>query len=122
MMTGRTRDAADDVRMRGFARRHTVEAAIELLDAQLHVLDVEVVPLQQAAGRVLAEKVVSGIDVPGFDRASHARLPRSQRFGIEAAFRLVDEQHMRTADDGPRQRDAALFAVRQLADVAIEHQ
>jgi len=69
-MTGRTRDAADDVRMRGFARRHTVEAALELLDAQLHVLDVEVVPLQEAAGRVLAEEVVSGIDVPGFDRAT----------------------------------------------------
>src|SRR4051812_18070819 len=69
-MTGRTRGAADDVRMRGFARRHTVEAAIALLDAQLHVLDPEVVPLQEAAGRVLADAVVSGIDVPGFDRAT----------------------------------------------------
>lgn len=56
--------------MRGFARRHTVEAAIELLDALLHVVDAEIVPLRQAAGRVLAEAVVSGIDVPSFDRAT----------------------------------------------------
>jgi molybdopterin molybdotransferase len=69
-MTGRIRSAGDDVRMRGFARRHTVEAAIELLDAILHLLDAEVVSLEHAAGRVLAEAVVSGIDVPGFDRAT----------------------------------------------------
>src|SRR5580658_6262200 len=62
--------AADDVRMRGFAQRHTVAAALAWLDAQLQPLAAEDVPLRIAAGRVLANSVVSGVDVPGFDRAT----------------------------------------------------
>jgi molybdopterin molybdotransferase len=62
--------AADDVRMRGFAQRHTVNAALAWLDAQLHPLSAEVVPLAIAAGRVLAAAVTSDVDVPGFDRAT----------------------------------------------------
>ena len=65
------RDSTDhDVRMQGFARRHTVKAALAWLDAQLHPLDAEDVPLRAAAGRVLACPVVSDVDVPGFDRAT----------------------------------------------------
>lgn len=56
--------------MRGFARRHTVEAALAWLDAQVRPLDSELVPLRNAAGRVLVTSVVSEIDVPGFDRAT----------------------------------------------------
>ena len=62
--------SADDVRMRGFARRHTVEAALEWLDAQLTLLGSETVDLQGAAGRVLAERIISEVDVPGFERAT----------------------------------------------------
>ncbi len=62
--------ASDDVRMRGFAQRHTVKAALAWLDAQLNPLDSEVVSLRLAAGRVLATSIVSGFDVPGFDRAT----------------------------------------------------
>jgi molybdopterin molybdotransferase len=62
--------AADDVRMRGFAQRHTVDAALAWLDAQLQPLTAEDVPLRIAAGRVLANSVVSDVDVPGFDRAT----------------------------------------------------
>jgi molybdopterin molybdotransferase len=56
--------------MRGFARRHTVAAALEWLDAQLRPLEAERVSLGVAAGRVLAEAAVSEVDVPGFDRAT----------------------------------------------------
>jgi molybdopterin molybdotransferase len=56
--------------MQGFARRHTVKAALAWLDAQLHPLDNEEVSLRDATGRVLAAPVVSEIDVPGFDRAT----------------------------------------------------
>jgi molybdopterin molybdotransferase len=56
--------------MRGFARRRTVRAALEWLDAQLKPLDAEEVSLRGAAERILATSVVSGIDVPGFDRAT----------------------------------------------------
>ncbi len=65
------RGAADsDVRMRGFAKRHTVSEAIRWLDAQLRALPAEEVPLRFAAGRVLTNPVVSDVDVPGFDRAT----------------------------------------------------
>jgi molybdopterin molybdotransferase len=63
------RRGTDDVRMRGFAQRHTVEAVLAWLDAQLKPLSAETVPLRIAAGRVLAASVVCDVDVPGFDRA-----------------------------------------------------
>jgi molybdopterin molybdotransferase len=56
--------------MQGFARRHTVQAALTWLDAQVHRLDAEDIPLRAAAGRTLAAPIVSDIDVPGFDRAT----------------------------------------------------
>ena len=56
--------------MQGFARRHTVAQALAWLDAQLRPLDAERVDLRHAAGRVLAEPIVSDVDVPGFDRAT----------------------------------------------------
>jgi molybdopterin molybdotransferase len=56
--------------MRGFAQRHTVEAALGWLDAQLRPLEAEDVPVRHAAGRVLASYVASPVDVPGFDRAT----------------------------------------------------
>jgi molybdopterin molybdotransferase len=56
--------------MRGFARRHSVEAALAWLDRQLHPLNAELVPLSAAAGRVLVDSIKSEVDVPGFDRAT----------------------------------------------------
>ena len=64
--------------MRGFAKRHTVAQALQWLDAQLapfdvaqgKSLDTEMVPLGVAVGRVLADPIVSDVDVPGFDRAT----------------------------------------------------
>lgn len=56
--------------MRGFARRHTVQAALDWLDAQVQPLGAETVGLRNAGGRVLAASVVSETDVPGFDRAT----------------------------------------------------
>ena len=59
-----------DVRMRGFAHRHTAAQALSWLDAQLYTLDAERVSLGHASGRVLAAAVISDVDVPGFDRAT----------------------------------------------------
>jgi molybdopterin molybdotransferase len=61
--------------MRGFAQRHTVDAALAWLDkqlkaAQLKPQDAELIPLRMAAGRVLSTALVSQVDVPGFDRAT----------------------------------------------------
>jgi molybdopterin molybdotransferase len=67
---GTGRGGTGDVRMRGFAQRHTVDAAMAWLDAQLRPVEAEVVPLRIAAGRVLSTSVVSDVDVPGFDRAT----------------------------------------------------
>jgi molybdopterin molybdotransferase len=60
----------EDVRMVGFAQRCTVAAALDWLDAQLQPLAAEVVPLGDAAGRVLAAPIVSDVAVPGFDRST----------------------------------------------------
>ncbi len=62
--------ANDDVRMRGFARRHTVAAALAWLDAQIRPAGSVLMPLRLAADRVLATDVVSDVDVPAFDRAT----------------------------------------------------
>jgi molybdopterin molybdotransferase len=56
--------------MQGFARRHTVQAALAWLDSQLRTLESEAVSLREAAGRVLATTITSDLDVPGFDRAT----------------------------------------------------
>src|SRR5688572_29808346 len=58
-----------DVRMRGFARRTTVEEALAWVDSQATRLNSEAVGIWEAAGRVLATQVVSPIDVPGFARS-----------------------------------------------------
>jgi molybdopterin molybdotransferase len=55
--------------MRGFERRTTVDAAFQWLQAHLKPLPPELVPLDEASGRVLAQDVVSQVAVPGFDRA-----------------------------------------------------
>ncbi|AMV30106.1 Molybdopterin molybdenumtransferase [Gemmata sp. SH-PL17] len=59
-----------DVRMRGFRERASVDAVLALLKARTSALAPETVPLLGAAGRVLAESVVSAVDVPGFPRAA----------------------------------------------------
>ena len=69
-MTENKTQRAHDVRMHGFTRRHTVQAALAWLDGRLHPLEAETVPLRSAAGRVLTAAVVSDVDVPGFDRAT----------------------------------------------------
>jgi len=58
-----------DVRMKGFARRTTVESALQWVDRQTSPLPGVVVPLDSAAGEVLAGDVTSQVDVPCFDRA-----------------------------------------------------
>ena len=58
-----------DVRMRGFARRTTVVEALAWLDRQIRPLPETIVPLADAAGRVLASGITSPVDVPSFARA-----------------------------------------------------
>ena len=58
-----------DVRMRGFARRATVGQALQWLGERLAPLACERVPLLEAGGRVLAEDIVSQVDVPAFRRS-----------------------------------------------------
>jgi molybdopterin molybdotransferase len=65
-------DSRPDVRMRGFATRTTVDAAIAWIDSVIPVftgLPVENVSCFEAANRVLAEDVVSPANVPNFARS-----------------------------------------------------
>jgi molybdopterin molybdotransferase len=59
-----------DPRMRGFQDRSEVEDVLGLLDARVGPLSGEPVALPEAAGRVLADDVISDVAVPGFDRAA----------------------------------------------------
>ncbi len=61
--------ARPDVRMHGFTERATVDQAHSWLDSRLRVLPPEPLAVLEAAGRVLAEDVTSGVDVPSFRRA-----------------------------------------------------
>ena len=54
---------------RGFSNRVTVQQATRWIDDSTNPLPAETVGLDQLAGRVLADVVVSQADVPGFDRA-----------------------------------------------------
>jgi molybdopterin molybdotransferase len=59
-----------DPRMRGFRDRAEVPAVVRLLEECLLPLPAEPLSAFQAAGRVLAEEIVSSVAVPGFDRAA----------------------------------------------------
>lgn len=59
-----------DPRMRGFRIRTSVNDVITLIDARIHALESEPVPLLDAAKRVLAQEIVACTAVPSFDRAA----------------------------------------------------
>lgn len=69
-MTTPPRQPFFDVRNRGFRDFTEVAAVLALLDARIVPLSPQDVPLLQASGRVLAEAVVSPVNVPGFTRAA----------------------------------------------------
>ena len=59
-----------DVRMHGFRERTSVSAAIAILEHRTSALGVERVGLSAAYGRVAAEAVIAGVDVPAFARSA----------------------------------------------------
>ncbi len=60
----------DDVRMRGFRERATVEQAWAWLDQKTQALELVTVTLVEASGRVLSSDVIAQLDVPPFDRSA----------------------------------------------------
>ncbi|WP_240479613.1 molybdopterin biosynthesis protein [Haloprofundus marisrubri] len=81
---------------RDLAEPEAAHAAIASLDLEP---DTEVVPLEKARGRVLAERVDADLDVPGFDRASMDgyAVQAKDTFGADeadpATLELVGEVH-----------------------------
>ncbi len=59
----------DDVRMRGFKKRSTVNVVLEWLEQQGGKLSSQAISLHQANGRMLALDVVSQVNIPGFPRS-----------------------------------------------------
>jgi len=59
-----------DVRMKGFAERADVEEVERFLAERVRALPPEEVALAECAGRVLAEDVRAGVDVPPFARSA----------------------------------------------------
>ena len=62
--------APQDVRMRGFRNRATVDEALAWIDQHATLQSSETVSLRDAQSRVLANDVTAVIDVPSFDRAA----------------------------------------------------
>jgi molybdopterin molybdotransferase len=58
------------VRMQGFTRYVRLADALKIILSKVGPLESEVVPFDRALGRVLAEDVVSDVDVPAFDRSA----------------------------------------------------
>ncbi len=60
------------VRLLGFKEKKNVKEALEkiLNSVKVKINDYEVVHIEKAVGRILAEDVVSGIDVPHFNRSA----------------------------------------------------
>jgi molybdopterin molybdotransferase len=61
-----------DVRMKGFLTRTTVEEAVAWIGSTLAVgsgKSTEEISLKDAAGRILAQDIISNADVPGFNRS-----------------------------------------------------
>ncbi len=90
--------ADDDVRMRGFRTRVALEDAVAEALSGLVPLGAESVHVADAAGRVLAADVASGVDVPAFPRAAmdgyavHAEDTFGATPYAPRALRLVGEQ------------------------------
>ena len=59
-----------DVRMHGFSQRTEVGAVLDWIDRHARCLGREFVSLDDASGRVLADRVIAAIDVPAFDRCA----------------------------------------------------
>jgi molybdopterin molybdotransferase len=59
-----------DVRMHGFSERSEVRAALDWIDRHACRLPDEIVRIEDATGRVLADDVIAALDVPAFDRAA----------------------------------------------------
>ena len=84
-----------DPRMRGFRVRSTVADVLRRIDESTDPLGPERVALAEAGGRVLAEAVVAGVDVPHFDRAAMDgyAVRGEETFGSDrytpALFRLI---------------------------------
>jgi len=58
-----------DPRRRGFRSRASVDEVLALIAGRIGPLEIEAVPLAEAAGRVLAVEAVASLSIPPFDRA-----------------------------------------------------
>ena len=86
-----------DVRMRGFKQRMEVRHLETLIRERVHPLGAEPVALGDAGGRILAEAIVSGVNVPAFPRSAMDgyALKSNETFGAEQynplTFKVVGE-------------------------------
>ena len=86
-----------DVRMRGFKERMEVSNFQALIRSRIVPVGEEVIHIGQAGGRVLAESVVSQVDVPAFPRAAMDgyALHSEETFGADPynplSFKVIGE-------------------------------
>ena len=94
-MTGLPTPEFHDPRAKGFRDRTTVDDVLALIDGRIGPPPGCLTPLAGAGGLVLAEPVVAGVDLPGFDRAAMDgfALRGEETYGADAyapaVFRVV---------------------------------
>jgi molybdopterin molybdotransferase len=56
--------------MRGFFEKKPVDEALEIILSKIKPLPSECIKIAETPGRVLAQEVVAGMDIPPFDRSA----------------------------------------------------
>ena len=99
-------DTPNDPRGCGFRSRTTVEAMLALIDSTTRPVDAELISGNSALGRVLAESVISQVNIPSFDRAAMDgfALKAEETFGADlytpAQFTLIGRSRPGTGYNG----------------------
>ncbi|MDP7045725.1 MAG: molybdopterin molybdenumtransferase MoeA, partial [SAR324 cluster bacterium] len=59
-----------DIRMRGFLKRTPVKTLLALIKEHSQLLSSEDILTVEASGRILAQEIISPVNVPNFDRSA----------------------------------------------------
>jgi len=63
-------EKSHNIRMKGFQQRTSVEAFFDIIKEKCTLNEWEVVPTSKCVGRVLAEYLISPVNIPGFERSA----------------------------------------------------
>lgn len=102
------------VRMKGFSSYTRLEEALGKIISQVNRVDEEIVSLNESLGRVLSNDVISGADVPPFDRSAMDgyAVQASDTFGADEnnpiKLQVIGQSDIGTSPDAKVQKGEAV--------------